>query len=80
VKNQHELLIELAHYRMPFGKYKGTYLVDIPEAYYIWFRQHGYPEGKLGRLFKEMYEIKLNGLEDVLRDVKKKFPKPDNLR
>ena len=42
-------LIELAHYKMPFGKYKGEYLVDIPEYYYTWFKQKGFPEGKLGQ-------------------------------
>ncbi|MBL4887188.1 MAG: DUF3820 family protein, partial [Flavobacteriaceae bacterium] len=56
-------LIELAHYKMPFGKYKGWYLVDIPEFYYVWFKQKGFPNGKLGGLLAEMYEIKLNGLE-----------------
>ncbi len=43
-------LIELANTRMPFGKYKGRYLVDIPEPYYVWFRQKGFPPGKLGKL------------------------------
>ena len=50
-------LIELAHYKMPFGKYKGWYLVDLPESYFVWFRQQGFPEGKLGRLLQEMMEI-----------------------
>ncbi len=60
-------LIELANYKMPFGKYKDQYLVNLPEAYYAWFQQKGFPEGKLGRLMKEMHEIKMNGLEDLLR-------------
>ncbi|WGK63927.1 DUF3820 family protein [Croceiramulus getboli] len=68
-------LIELAHYRMPFGKYKNYYLVDIPEAYYTWFRQKGFPEGKLGRLLQEMHEIKINGLEPLVRRVQREFPK-----
>jgi uncharacterized protein (DUF3820 family) len=59
--------IELANYRMPFGKYKGRYLIDLPEAYVVWFSHNGYPEGKLGRLLEELYEIKLNGLEPVLK-------------
>ena len=62
-------LIELANYKMPFGKYKGMYLVDLPEAYYIWFRQKGYPEGKLGRFMTEMHEIKMNGLDEVVRSL-----------
>lgn len=73
-------LIELAHYKMPFGKYKGQYLVDIPEPYYIWFKQKGFPEGKLGRLLKEMTEIKINGLEPIVRKVQREYPKPENLR
>lgn len=60
-------LIELANYKMPFGKYQGRYLVDLPEAYYTWFRQKGFPGGKLGRLMKEMDEIKINGLESMIR-------------
>lgn len=60
-------LEELANYKMPFGKYKGQYLVNIPEYYYVWFKQKGFPQGKLGNLMQEMYEIKLNGLEGLLK-------------
>ena len=56
-----EALIELAHYKMPFGKYKGYYLIDIPEYYYTWFKQKGFPEGKLGRMMIQMHDIKING-------------------
>jgi len=52
---------------MPFGKYKGTLLLQIPEYYYSWFQQKGWPEGKLGKLMAEMHEIKINGIEDVLK-------------
>ncbi|MDC8003386.1 DUF3820 family protein [Aureisphaera galaxeae] len=62
-----EHLIELANYKMPFGKYKDEYLVNIPEYYYAWFRQKGFPQGKLGRLMQEMHEIKMNGLEELVR-------------
>ena len=68
-------LIELAHYKMPFGKYKDKYLVDIPEYYYTWFRQKGFPDGKLGRLMEEMGTIKVKGLEDIIRTIQTKFPK-----
>ena len=67
-------LIELSHYRMPFGKFKGRYLVDLPEPYLIWFRQKGYPEGKLGNLLQSMTEIKVNGLEPLIRRIQKDFP------
>jgi len=67
-------LIELAHYRMPFGKFKGRYLVDLPEAYLIWFRQKGFPDGKLGNLLESILEIKINGLEPLIRKIQKDFP------
>lgn len=57
----------LANYKMPFGKYKGKLLVHIPEPYYVWFKQKGFPPGKLGNLLQEMYEIKVNGLEGILQ-------------
>jgi hypothetical protein len=60
-------LVELANYKMPFGKYKGQYLVNIPEFYYTWFSQKGFPHGKLGRFMQEMNEIKINGLEGLIR-------------
>jgi hypothetical protein len=60
--------IELANYRMPFGKHRGQRLVDLPEPYVVWFRQQGFPEGKLGRLLAIVYEIKANGLEYLFPD------------
>lgn len=64
---QKEHLVKLANTRMPFGKYKGWYLVNIPEPYYVWFRQKGFPEGSMGNLLREMYEIKVNGLESLIK-------------
>ena len=55
-------LIELANYRMPFGKYKGALLVKIPEAYFTWFKQKGFPEGNLGNMLREIDELNLNVL------------------
>ena len=69
-----KLLIELAHYKMPFGKYKDYYLVDIPEYYYTWFKLKGFPEGKLGRMMIQMHDIKINGLEELIKNIKKQFP------
>ena len=77
MKNPQDHLIELAHYRMPFGKYKGKYLVDIPESYYVWFQQKGFPDGKLGKLLAEMHEIKINGLEPIIKKVQRQYPKPN---
>ena len=58
--------------KMPFGKYKGRFICDLPEHYLVWFYQKGFPEGKLGMLMSSIYEIKLNGLEYLLEPLKKK--------
>ncbi len=58
-----EAFIALATTKIPFGKYKGLRLVDLPERYLVWFSQKGFPEGKLGEMLQAVYEIKLNGLE-----------------
>ncbi len=71
-----EKLIELAHYKMPFGKYKGVYLSVIPESYYIWFKQQGFPSGKLGRLMQEALELKSNGRSPILRKIRTFYPRP----
>ena len=57
------VLLELAKMRMPFGKYKGRLLIDLPEPYVVWFSQKGFPAGKLGDMLRMVYEIKVNGLE-----------------
>lgn len=64
IKKEH--LQELANYKMPFGKYKDRLLLNIPAYYYDWFKQKGFPSGKLGEMMKEMHEIKINGLEALL--------------
>jgi uncharacterized protein len=56
-------LLKLAQAKMPFGKYAGTRLVDLPESYVVWFSQKGFPKGELGELLSTVYEIKVNGLE-----------------
>ncbi len=68
----HKALIELAWYKMPFGKYKGSFLSELPEAYYVWFRQKGFPEGKLGRYMTTVWDMKVNGIEDILREIRRK--------
>ncbi|MBN2161629.1 MAG: DUF3820 family protein [Pontiellaceae bacterium] len=60
-----EFLLELAEARMPFGKYKGRRLIDLPEPYVVWFRQKGFPAGKLGQQLETVYVIKANGLEHL---------------
>ena len=55
---------------MPFGKYKDRYLADLPESYLIWFSREGFPSGKLGQMLAAMLELKLNGLEKLLRPLR----------
>lgn len=52
---------------MPFGKYAGSRLIDLPEPYVVWFKQKGFPKGELGRLLETVYTIKANGLEYLFR-------------
>lgn len=59
-------LIDLANTKMPYGKFKNKLLVEIPEPYYVWYRQKGWPKGKLGEQLAAMYEIKVNGLEKLI--------------
>lgn len=73
--NPQEFLIELAHSKMPYGKYKGRYLIDLPEHYVVWYHGKGFPNGKLGDMLKQVYELKLNGLEELVRNIQKKYPK-----
>ena len=70
--NRNEL-IKLANTKMPFGKYKDQYLVDIPEYYYTWFKQKGFPKGKLGNMMQQMYEIKVNGLEELMYTIRREY-------
>ncbi|WP_082798849.1 DUF3820 family protein [Chryseobacterium cucumeris] len=61
-----EILKEICVMKMPFGKYEGTVLVDLPISYLEWFNKNGMPKGKLGMQLSTVYEIKLNGLMDLL--------------
>ncbi len=65
-----EYLLKVVRTRMPFGKYKGRLLIDLPEAYIVWFAQQGFPKGELGNMLECVYEIKLNGLEYLLNPLK----------
>ena len=65
-----ELLLKLVEMKMPFGKYKGRILCDLPVSYLEWFNRKGFPEGKLGILLQTIYEIKMNGLEYLLVPLK----------
>jgi uncharacterized protein (DUF3820 family) len=65
------LLLKLAQYKMPFGKYKDRLLIDLPEPYVVWFANKGFPEGELGKLMAIVLEIKVNGLEYLFQPLRK---------
>lgn len=65
--NDQQQLVEAINQLMPFGKYTGRKLIQLPEPYLVWFHSNGFPEGKLGQQLALMYEIKLNGLEEMLQ-------------
>jgi uncharacterized protein (DUF3820 family) len=66
-----EILKELLVTPMPFGKYKGVILAEIPTFYLEWFAMKGFPKGKLGMQLATMFEIRTNGLDYLLEGIKK---------
>jgi len=66
-----EILLKLVTNKMPYGKFKGRILCDLPEPYLVWYHSKGFPPGKLGVLLNTLYEIKLNGLEYLLEPLRK---------
>jgi len=65
-------LVPPAGMKMPFGKYRDYYLCDLQVSYLEWFQRKGFPKGKLGILLGTIYEIKINGLEYLLKPLKGK--------
>jgi uncharacterized protein (DUF3820 family) len=70
IKPDSKILIEIVQTKMPFGKYKGTLISDIPVSYLEWLHNKGFPPGKLGMMLGSVYEIKINGLNSILIMVK----------
>ena len=68
---QRKVLNQLVTLKMPYGKFKGLLLCDLPEPYLVWYKQKGMPKGNLGMLLETLYEIKLNGLEHLLKPLKR---------
>jgi len=64
------VLLKLTKTRMPFGKYEGRLLIDLPRPYVIWFAKKGFPEGELGRMLNILYEVKINGLEYLFKPLR----------
>ncbi len=69
-KPDSEVLLEIAKTQMPFGKYKGRLLIDLPEPYLIWLANQGFPQGNLGKLLDIVYEVKVNGLEYLFKPLR----------
>lgn len=69
-----EILKEIVTQKMPFGRFQGRLLCDLPVSYLEWFlRKGGFPKGKLGVQLETVYQIKLNGLEEIITELKKRF-------
>jgi uncharacterized protein (DUF3820 family) len=71
-----EILEQIVTVKMPYGKYAGRLVCDLPISYLEWFkRKGGFPKGKLGVQLDTVYEIKLNGLDEIIQNLKLRFPK-----
>jgi len=67
-----EHLIEIANTVMPFGKYQGRVLIDLPEEYLLWFARKGeFPQGHLGELMELTLAIKVEGLEGLVKPLRR---------
>jgi uncharacterized protein len=65
-----QILKDIVKTKMPFGKYKGTLICNLPVSYLEWFQRQGFPKNKLGMMLQTIYEIKLNGLDRLLEPLK----------
>lgn len=72
-KAAHNELIELTQTQMPFGKYKGRLICDLPETYLLWFKQKGFPKNRIGHLLAIMCEIKIEGIESIVYELRKRI-------
>lgn len=67
-----QVLLDIANTPMPFGKYKGTMLVNLPEPYLIWFARQGFPDNKLGQLLETTLALKIEGLDSLVKPLIKR--------
>ena len=69
-------LKHIVSWQMPFGRFRGRCLAELPEEYLLWFARRGYPSGRLGYLMELTLEIKANGQEDILRALRQHLDTP----
>ena len=65
-----EDLLKLAKWKMPFGKYAGRAIIDLPEEYLFWFQRKRFPAGELGELLKFCLDLKIEGLDGLIKNLK----------
>lgn len=68
-----DFLIKMVQFKMPFGQYEGRFITGLPVHYLEWFQRKGFPDGRLGQYLATMYEIKINGLDELIWPIKKKY-------
>lgn len=73
-----QVLIDIVQTRMPYGKYKGTIIADLPIYYLEWMASKGFTKDKMGMLLSTAFEIKTNGLSEILYQVKKALAQNNN--
>ena len=69
---QQQDLLKLATVKMPFGRYSGKVIIDLPEEYLLWFSKKEFPQGELGMLMALALEIRIEGLESLIYPLKEK--------
>ena len=74
-----KVLTDIITTKMPFGKYKGTLICDLPVYYLEWLKTRGFPSGKMGMLLSSVYEIKINGMNNILVLVKLAYKKTNDI-
>lgn len=66
-----EILLAIAKTQMPFGRFKGRLLIDLPEPYLVWLANQGFPQGNIGKMLSIVYEVKVNGLEYLFEPLRR---------
>ncbi|GAB1424174.1 DUF3820 family protein [Thauera terpenica] len=66
-----EVLDRLLTREMPYGKYKGRIIADLPGHYLAWFARQGFPSGEIGQLLALMHELDHNNLTGLLEPLRK---------